>query len=198
MIKIFFVFILCAAFLSSCSKTSNPASVTTPVDTTALINNSLFEVGGNFSLNGWMFHPAQADDTLDFEMDTPPGKGTWSFKLHTSDLLGANNSISQSFTNLSSGVYSLTSWLKYKYILAAGTFPPGWISIIKTSAGVSTPKIQLGVDSTNWTQETLLDTLQLISTDTVTVSLSAGARSVSSNLHGNPMWVDDITFRKLP
>ena len=183
--------------LSSCSKTGNPAT-TTLSDTTYLLNHSRFEQGGNPSLNGWTFNPAQPDDTLDFEMDVPPGAGTWSFKLHTADLLDVHNSVSQSFTNLTSGVYSLTVWLKYKYILAPGTFPPGWISIIQTSGAVSATKMQFGTDNTNWQPQTLLDTLVLLPTDTVTVLLSAGSRSVSSGLHGNPMWVDDISFGKLP
>lgn len=197
MTKIFFVFVMCVVVLSSCSKSNNPVLVT-PADTSIVMNHSLFEQGGKPSLNGWTFHPAQADDTLDFEIDTPPGAGTWSFKLHTSDLLSAHNYVTRSFTNLASGVYSLTAWLKYKYVLAQGTFPPGWISIVKTSGGISSAKIQFGDDSTNWHPQTLLDTLQLGTADTVTVLLSAGARSVSSNMHGNPMWIDDITFKKLP
>ncbi len=196
-IKLLFTIFFCGIIVSSCSKTSNPVT-TTPTDSTYLLNHSRFEQGGSPSLNGWKFNPAQPDDTIDFEMDVPPGAGTWSFKLHTADLLDVHNTVTQSFTNLTSGVYSLTTWLKYKYILSSGTFPPGWISIIKSSGGVVSTKLQFGEDSTNWHPQTLLDTLTLLPTDTLTVLLSAGSRSASSGQHGNPMWVDDITFRKLP
>ena len=189
---------VCAGSLSSCNKTNTPVTPATNSDTTYYLNHSLFEQGGKPSLNGWTFIPAQADDTIDFELDTPPGKGMWSFKLHTSDLLGALNTVSQSFTNLKSGVYNLTVWLKYKYILAPGSFPPGSISIIKTNGGTVSVTSQYGTDSTTWHPQTLLDTLSLLPGDTVTVALSAGARSVTSTLHGNPMWVDDISFFRLP
>src|SRR5947209_18127443 len=67
-------------------KSSNPTQAVNTSDTGFLLNHFLFQQGGKPSLGGWTFHPAQPDDTLDFEMDTPPGDGTWSFKLHTSEI----------------------------------------------------------------------------------------------------------------
>jgi hypothetical protein len=192
--KSIFVLCACVAIFSACSKSVSPVTPTTSNDTTFLLHHALFEQNGKPSLGGWAFHPAAKDDTLDFEMDVPPGDGTWSYKLHTSDTPPITSTLTQNFTNLTSGVYSLTAWLKYKYLLAPGTFSPGWISIIKTSGGVSTSKIKLGIDSTVWHPETLLDTLSLIVTDTVSIQLSAGA----GGSHGDPLWFDDVTFEKLP
>jgi hypothetical protein len=192
--KILFVLYACVIIISSCSKTNSPVTPVTSNDTTFLLHHALFEQNGKPSLGGWTFHPAAKDDTLDFEMDVPPGDGTWSYKLHTSDTPPITSTLTQNFTNLTSGVYSLNAWLKYKYILVSGTFSPGWISIIKISGGISTSKSKFGIDSTVWHPETLLDTLTLATTDTLTVKLSAGA----GGAHGDPLWFDDITFEKLP
>jgi hypothetical protein len=197
--------ILCGFVLSSCSKSTEPG--TTTIDSTYLIKHSLFTKDGKPSLNGWTLIPAELDEdtalftnpTRFFETDVPPGLSGWSFKLHTADILTEHNQLTQSFTNLKSGVYSLTAWLKYKYVLAPGTFPPGWISIIKSNGGVPQIAMQYASDSTAaWHEQTLLDTLTLLPTDTVTVLLSAGAKDGGPNAHGNPVNVDDISFRKLP
>ena len=46
--------------------------------------------------------------------------------------------------------------------------------------------------------QTLLDTLTLSPSDTVTVILSGGAKDGGPSAHGNPLSVDDISFRRLP
>jgi hypothetical protein len=208
-LRAWIVFILGAlpmALLSSCSKSTDPVTTSTTTDSTYLIKHSMFQKDGQPSINGWTLVPAElAEDTAlftnptrFFETDVPPGLTGWSFKLHTADVLTEHNQLTQSFTNLKSGVYSLTTWLRYKYILMPGTFPEGWISIIKSSGGVTEVKKLYPPDSTRWIEQTLLDTLSLLPTDTVTVLLSGGAKDGGPNAHGNPVNVDDISFRKLP
>ena len=195
MIKSLFLVCVCGVFLSSCSKSSNPVTTINATDSTVILSHSLFEQNGQQSLNGWTFNPAGTDDTLDFEQDAPPGDGTWSYKLHTSDFPPVTNTLTRNYTGLTTGVYSLTAWIHLKYDLAEGTFPEGWISIVKISGGDSTIKSQLTTDSTVWHPISLLDTLSLKSTDTVLLLLSAGARI--TNQHGNPVWYDDITFKRI-
>ncbi len=204
LVNFFILSFLCAFALSSCSKSTEP--VTNSSDSIYLIKHSVFSKDGKPSLNGWTLIPAEVDEdtalftnpTRFFETDVPPGLTGWSFKLHTSDFLDEHNQLTQSFTNLQSGVYSLTVWLKYKYVLAPGTYPDGWISIIKSNGGVPEIKKLFPPDSTTWMELNLLDTLNLLPSDTVTVLLSAGAKDGGPNAHGNPVNVDDITFRKLP
>ena len=194
---VFSLFVLC-----SCSKSTEP---TTNSDSTYLIKHSTFEKNGQPFLNGWTFHEAEEGDTALFTnpgrffvMEAPPGAGTYSFRLHTSDFLNQYNQLTQSFTNLKSGIYSLSVWLKYKYVLDLATFPPSWIAVMKSNGGTPVIVRQNAVDSLTWQQQTLLDTLTLLPTDTVTVVLSSGAKNGGPNAHGNPLSVDDISFRRLP
>lgn len=188
---------LCVLLLAACKSTTT--SVNTPndnsSDTNSILSHALFEQNGSPSLNGWVFHPAGTDDTLDFEQDAPPGDGRWSYKLHTSDFPPATNTLTRNFIGLSSGVYSLTAWEHLKYILPDSIFPEGWISISKISGGDTVTKKLPTIDSTSWTSITLVDSLTLAPIDTVILLLSAGART--SNQHGNPVWFDDITFQKM-
>ncbi len=191
--------------LSSCSKSTEPSSNITPADSTYLIQHSMFEKNGQPFVGNWTFHNAEDGDTAlftnpgrYFDTDVPSGGGTYSFRLHTSDFLNQFNQLTQSFTNLKSGIYNLSVWLKYKYVLDPATFPPSWIAIIKSNGGTSVIAKQNAVDSLTWQQETILDTLTLLPTDTVTVVLSGGAKNGGPSAHGNPLSVDNISFRRLP
>ncbi|MDP4198868.1 MAG: hypothetical protein Q8922_15315 [Bacteroidota bacterium] len=186
--------------VGGCKSSTSPSGTTgnSKPDTTVILNHVLFAINGMPSLNGWTYHASVPEDTVDFDLSAPPGDGTWSLKLHTADFPPATNYVTRSFTNLSSGVYSLTTLLHMKYILQEGTFPPGWMAIIKTNGGVSSTKTQLTLDTDQWHSERLLDTLSLLPSDTVTLQLSAGCRATTGSLHGNPVWFDDITFKRLP
>lgn len=188
------ILVVGAGCKSSTSPTTNNGGTT---DTTVLLNHVLFQVNGVPSLNGWTYHASVAEDTIDFDPSAPPGDGLWSLKLHTADYPPATNYVTRSFTNLSSGVYSLTALLHLKYVLPPAQFPEGWMAIIKKSGSDTSTKLQLTQDSDQWHSETLLDTLTLLPTDTVTLQLSAGCRATTGSLHGNPVWFDDITFKKL-
>ena len=122
----------------------------------------------------------------------------YSFRLHTSDFLNQYNQLTQSFTNLKSGIYSLSVWLKYKYVLDPVTFPPSWIGVMKSNGGAPLIARQNAVDSSTWQLQTILDTLTLLPSDTVTVVLSGGAKNGGPSAHGNPLSVDNISFRRLP
>src|SRR5581483_7456258 len=162
--------LLSMVLLGACKQTTT----TNTTNSNVILSHALFEQNGQPSLNGWTFHPAGSDDTLDFEQDVPQGDGTWSYKLHTSDFPPVTNTLTRNFTGLSSGVYSLTAWEHLKYILPDTAFPEGWISIAKISAGDTVTKSLPTIDSTSWTSITLFDTLSLQPADTVLLLLSAG------------------------
>src|SRR5439155_4054409 len=120
--------------------------------------------------------------------DVPPTGGTWSLKLHKADTPHESNNVTKSFTNLSSGIYELTSWMKIKYLLPPGTSPEGYISIIKKRGGIGYAKTTTSGDSTDWHPVSLVDTVTLVPADSLIIMLAAGASDTSA--HGNPMWFD--------
>jgi hypothetical protein len=194
MIKIFLGLCICCASFSSCSSNSSD-SVSTPIvmDSSAFPKHLFFEKNGSASLNGWTFHPSTTNDIPLFEMETPPTGGTWSLKLHKTDSPHPPNTVTETFTNLSSGIYELSVWAKMKYLIP-GTNPVGSISIIKNSAGVSSSATLSTGDSIEWHLITLTDILSLARTDSVTIMLASGVSD--SAAHGNALWFDDVTFRK--
>ena len=184
---------MCGLTFSSCSKSSNPTSTTTPSDSTAFPNHFFFEKDGNPYLGGWTFHPGDLDELPIYEMEAPPTGGKWSLKLHKSDLPNPINSVTETFTNLTSGIYELSGWTKMKYKIA-GINPLGSISIMKNRSGVFSTQSASSGDSTGWHLVTLNDTLLLERTDSVTIMLAGGIGDAS--VHGNALWFNDITFRK--
>jgi hypothetical protein len=186
------VCIACLAFAackSSTSTTSNPPPMS---DTTFLLKNATWDSGGTHGWNGWTFR--HTFDTIDFEMDAPPGGGTWGFKIHSVDLPTQSNNITQSFTNLTSGVYEFTLWSHTKYVFPDSVFNPAWVSFTKVSGGVATKLTDSLTDNLNWFPQTMFDTLTLLPTDTITIEISSGLAIT----HGDPTTVDDFTFAKLP
>ena len=105
-------------------------------DTTFLLKNATFDSAGTHGFNGWAFQHSL--DTTDFEQDAPPGAGTQGFKIHSVDFAYQSDNITQSFTNLASGVYEFTLWSHTKYVFPDSIFHPAWISITKKSGGVAT------------------------------------------------------------
>jgi len=195
--KILLIFFCLTAMLSSCSKSSNPV-VPTPLapDSTRFPTHALFEQNGLPSLNGWVFHPQIPGDTANFDRDSPPNSGTWSIKLHKADTPHGTNNVTEEFTNLTGGIYELTSWLKTKYEGFAGTTATqGWISITKRSGGISYINTAFSGMDTVWHSVSLLDTLSLLPSDSVILELSAAATDTAT--HGNPMWFDNVTFQKI-
>jgi hypothetical protein len=178
--------------LYSCKSSSTQTNLPPASDTTFVLKNTNFDSGGTHGWNGWTFH--HSFDTIDFEQDAPPGGGTWGFKIHSVDFPTQSNNITQSFTNLSSGVYEFTLWSHSKYVYPDSIIHPAWISIAKISGGIGDTLIDSLHFDLNWHPETFLDTLTLLPTDTVTLEVSCGLAIV----HGDPTTVDDFTFAKLP
>ncbi len=203
--KLHFVsFCLCSMLLSACSKSTSPMNVTpTPItvfDSTSFPNGEYFEVNGLPSLVGWTYHPSIPGDTITFDTLVPPGtpEPHWSITMRKSDVPPITNNVSKSFIHCTSGIYSLTVWLRIKKTLdsAQGYNPVGWIGIVKQSGGIlDTSSVSSG-SNTAWNAVTVLDTLTLLPTDTVTLKIASGM--CDSSCHGNPYWYDDITFKKLP
>lgn len=173
-------------------------------DSTSFPTNENFDVNGLPSLDGWVFHPSIIGDTITFYSASegpyiPPGDtAVWSISLRKSDVPPVTNNVTKSFIHCSSGVYSLTVWLRMKKVLdsAQGYNPVGWIGVVKQSGGLlDTTSVSAG-DSTGWNPVTVLDTLSLLPTDTVTLMIASGM--CDSSCHGNPYWYDNITFKKLP
>ena len=189
---------LCAAIvvLSSCSKNSNPVSTTPMVpDSLRFPTNSFFEMNGEPSLNGWSYHPDIPGDTAGFDHDAPPG-GAWSLKLHKADSPHGTNNVTQGFTNLTSGLYELTSMVKTKYAnFAVDTNAQGWISITKRTNGSSYIALARTGNDTGWHVLSVFDSLSLVPSDSVIIELSSAATDTTT--HGNPTWFDDVTFKKV-
>ncbi len=192
MVKIFFTLSVCLALIS-CNNSSDSIQQSIVMDSTAFPNHLFFEKDGVASLNGWIFHPSISSEIPLFEMETPPTGGTWSLKLHKADFPHPVNTVTETFINLTSGIYELSVWTKMKYLLS-GINPVGSISIIKSSSGVSSIATMTTGDSTEWHLVTLSDTLSLNRTDSVTIMLAGGVSD--SAAHGNALWFDDVTFRK--
>jgi hypothetical protein len=192
MIKIFLGLCFCF-FFTSCSNSSDTAPASAVMDSTAFPNHLFFQKDGAASLNGWTFHPSTSADIPLFEMETPPTGGTWSLKLHKADLPNPVNSVTETFTNLTSGIYELSVWTKMKYLIP-GTNPIGAISIRKSRAGLTQTATMASGDSTGWHLITLTDTLSLERTDSLTIMLAGGVSDIAA--HGNALWYDDVTFRK--
>ncbi|HET6401521.1 MAG TPA: hypothetical protein VFH95_09000 [Candidatus Kapabacteria bacterium] len=198
-----FAFFFCSLFvlLASCSKSSNPVApeqTVTVFDTTAFPANEYFQANGLPSLDGWTFHPSIPGDTITFDPFGPPTNSTaWSITLRKSDVPPVTNNVTKSFIHCTSGVYSFTVWLTMKKPLPDTTYNPvGSIAIIRQRNGMRDTASMTSSDSIIWHPVTLLDILTLLPTDTVTLMLASGA--CDSSCHGNPLWFDDITFKKLP
>ena len=200
-------FLVCAVLVSACSKSTSPPNVTplpvTVFDSTSFPNNENFEAtNGLPSLDGWVFHPSIPGDTITFDHGSgyiPPGDTAhWSITLRKSDVPPVTNNVTKSFIHCSSGIYSFTVWLRMKKYLNSnqGYNPVGWTGVIKQSGGQSYIQSVSSGDSIDWHPVTVLDTLTLLPTDTVTLTLVSGA--CDSSCHGNAYWYDDITFKKLP
>jgi len=177
--------------LASCKSNSTSLNPNTS-DTSFILRNANFDSAGTHGFNGWTFQHSL--DTVDFEQDAPPGSGTWGFKLHSVDFPYQSDNITQSFTNLTSGVYEFTLWSHTKYVFPDSIFHPAWISITKISGGVATTVRDSVPNSLTWFPTTLLDTLTLLDSDIVTLEVSSGLAII----HGNPNTVDNFTFAKLP
>lgn len=194
-------FLCFVVLLASCGKSSNPVTpeqTAAIFDTTAFPTSEFFQVNGFPSLDGWTFHPSIPGDTITFNAFGPPANPTaWSITLRKSDVPPVTNNVTKSFIHCTSGVYSLTSWLTMKKTLSDTTYNPvGSIAIIRQSNGIRDTVSMSSSDSIIWHPVTLLDTLTLLPTDTVTLMLASGA--CDSSCHGNPLWFDNITFKKLP
>ncbi len=208
MTKLTLIFLtLGSVLLAACSKSTSPPNTTsvptTVFDSTSFPNNENFDVNGLPSLNGWVFHPSIPGDTITFYGASsgnyvPPGDtAAWSISLRKSDVPPITNNVTKSFIHCSSGVYSLTVWLRMKKVLDSvqGYNPVGWVGIVKHSGGLlDTTSVSAG-DSTDWNPVTVLDTLTLLPSDTVALTIASGM--CDSSCHGNPYWYDDITFKKL-
>ena len=199
----FFSLFLCSLilFLTSCSSSSNPTGPSQTVmlfDSTAFPTSEYFQANGLPSLDGWTFHPSIPGDTITFNQYGPPANpAAWSITLRKSDVPPVTNNVTKSFVHCTSGVYSFMVWLTMKKTLADTTYNPvGSIAIIWQSNGFRDTASMTSEDSTHWHPVTLLDTLTLLPTDTVTLLLASGA--CDSSCHGNPLWFDNITFKKLP
>ena len=189
------LFLFAVALLASCKDSTSPATTAALPDSLRFPTNALFEVNGVPSLNGWSYHPDIPGDTAGFDKDAPSG-GTWSLKLHKADTPHGTNNVTEGFTNLTSGLYELTAWIKTKYAnFAVDTNAQGWISITKKRNGLSTTTLSRSGTDTLWHSVSVFDTLSLFSTDSVIIELSAAATDTIT--HGNPTWFDDVTFQKV-
>jgi len=183
--KTIFLPILCVVLFSSCKSSTDGGSTSD-----LLLNNVIFDVNGNASLNGWTHGSSDMDSTAHFSNDVPPGSSAkWSLAL-SPGWLPSTESVFRNFTGLSSGIYKLTLWGKVTGMREGR----GSVLISSKSLQPWQPSASASVTDTTWKQITVLDTLTLKATDTTSIVLTGGTTEIAN-------WTvlyNNISFEKLP
>ncbi len=134
-----------------------------------LISNHSFEVNDSPSYTGWHFSDNADTSASD---DVPVLGGSWSLRLRPE---WSPAPYARAYITGESGrrVYGLSVWVK-----TTSLPEPAWIA-----CGILEPdrslrdQVKITITGTDWTQYSLQDTLDMVSTDTLVVELSPGAAS---------------------
>ncbi len=187
--KELFLPILCSMLFASCSKTTTEGGGGLPASN-ILLENAIFDINGNASLNGWTYAPSDVDSVASFTNDVPPGSSAkWSLAL-SPGWIPSTEYVYRNFIGLTGGVYKLSLWAKVIGSNQGG----GGVLISSSPLQPWKPSALLAVTDTSWKQITLFDTLTLRATDTTSIVFTGGSTEVAN-------WgvlYNNITFEKLP
>ncbi|PWB72019.1 hypothetical protein C3F09_07135 [candidate division GN15 bacterium] len=150
-----------AAGLSCKNDTTGPIN-----DAGNLVTNSGFELNDKPSYVGWSFsNPA---DTAVSD-DVPLAGGTWSLLMRPEFL---PSPYARYYITGENGrrVYSLSVWVKTTNLTEPAHIACGILQPDRTLRN----EVQVNILGTDWTQYSLEDTLDIITTDTLVVELSPG------------------------
>lgn len=165
--------------LGSCNQ-----SPTAPSQSSSnLIDNSNFEVNGKPSLQSWVCDTSLAT----IVKAAPASDGTYSLELQPGWI--PQQGFAQTFIARKSGagLYNLTLWIK------ADNGWHGSVSLGTWSQGSWVSRKTVPADSSQWSMITLSDTLSPLTSDSISVYLSAGATEVAS---GQVLFTD-ISLQKV-
>jgi hypothetical protein len=184
MIKIIYTGCLLLASVVSfqgCSKDNSGGG--SSGDTLSYIRNYSFEYNSLPSLDDWKSDQALA---INMSNSTPPGGGTWSVMLETS--WNPMYYLKSTVVAPQGNVHLLYSfWAKAEGVGGNAEF----YVIHQDSLDV---RIVFNVTDTTWTQHSALDTLTLVSGDSIGVRISG---AVNQLLTGKT-WFDLVKIRKIP
>jgi hypothetical protein len=184
MIKIIYtgcLLIASALVFQGCSKDNSGGG--SSGDTLSYIRNYSFEYNGLPSLDDWTSDQALA---INMSNSTPPGGGTWSVMLETS--WDPKNYLKSTVVAPQGNVRLLYSfWAKAEGLGGNAEF----FAIHQDSLAVRTI---FNVTDTTWTQHTAMDTLTLVSGDSIGVRISGAV----SQLITGKTWFDLVKIRKIP
>jgi hypothetical protein len=152
-------------------------------DTISYIRNYSFEYNNLPSLDDWRSEQGMA---LNMSNSTPPGGGSWSVILETS--WDPNNYLKSTVVAPQGNVRLLYSfWAKAEGLGGNAEF----YVIHQDSLDV---RMVFNVTDTTWTQHSALDTLTLVTGDSIGVRISG---AVNQLLTGKT-WFDLVKIRKIP
>jgi hypothetical protein len=154
--RIFFLSILLilSIFVFSCSKENNP--VTTQPDSSVLLNTS-FEKNGIPDDEGWTISASPLGDIV---TDAPRDGGTYCLKLEASNPGGM--AFIKVPAKTDKKVYNFTFWGKTTQPSSSAYF-----DLIRN--GQIQSRVELSVMDTTWTKYSLVDTLQVMSGDSIRI-----------------------------
>jgi len=138
-------------------------------DTSAVLVNSSFEVGGNPSLSGWI---SSSPTLIDFSPDVPVGGGIWSVTLDADWTFPPSLLALVSAAEVTQ-VYMLAIWGKRVGI-------GGSASIVVGHDGMLTSSKSISIQDTVWKVYTIIDTISTESGDSVGVRLSGGVSPLAA------------------
>ncbi len=165
LLQVPFYLIACALSLTSCSKTPTEPNNEPP----NLIANADFEVHSQPSLQNWVVDSNWAALVL----DTIAGAPKWCIRIAPGWLPQEGFATTYVTGQSGSGIYKLTVLMR-----STGAWQ-GTISLGRWSQNASSFVKQAGNNSSDWTQVTVTDTINLQTSDSIAVHLSAGSTEVA-------------------
>ena len=158
-----FILLLFSLLLYRCSD-----SVIIPENENNLIPNPSFEENGDSSLAGWLVN---MPSLVQFANDTPPNGGNWAITIDV--LWGVGNDVI-STVKIPEGthVYKFSFWSKFET-----TAGDAELLFITTDSVYSINRVQ--VNSNDWMNYSVSDTITSNSNDSLMVKLSGGFSNIS-------------------
>jgi hypothetical protein len=179
------IFLFFAMLIVSCGSPTNPPQ------TNYLLNNYTFDSSGRSFYKGWIYSGVPIEDTVpQFVNVVPPGSSAKLSIALSPGRIPSSEFVHYDLKGLSSGIYELSLWGKSTSKYGSG----GIVAITKNSLFQPwNTNIYSGVSDTSWQQIILRDTLTLIPTDIISITLTGGVTEVASWT----VFYNNISFQKI-